>query len=301
MCAACTMATWWRACASPVPERSPPRGEDSCSRQNNGSPALSRVSSLAFPQLFPNSARRTATRLAEANRLFALSRQSFPPLKPLNCLQIFSRLKFWCPAPAMGSRRYGLDTRRCGIHSAPSKSMYLDAQPVVSCQATVRDHDVGSCAVKHHFPSPIVSWIEDLSSFGNASFSSDSEYVDEQARASVGQSSTSSNLHDMQISVRLTDEFMELAKENTSKNLETCGILGASFRDGTYFVTMLIIPKQEGTAHSCQAVSEEEIHAVLSEQSLYPAGWIHEKMFINLALTLAFNKVGRNIFSSSRK
>lgn len=95
--------------------------------------------------------------------------------------------------------RYDIDTRRCGIHSAPTKSMYLDAQQVVNCQATVRDHDVGSCAVKHHFPSPIVSWIEDLSSFGNASFSPDSEYVDEQARASVGQSSTSSNLHDMQI------------------------------------------------------------------------------------------------------
>nr|ACL53975.1 unknown [Zea mays] len=150
----------------------------------------------------------------------------------------------------MGSRRYDIDTRRCGIHSRPTKSMYLDAQQIVSCQTRVGDHDVGSCAVKHHFPSPIVSWIEDLSSFGNASFNPVSEYVDEQARASVGQSSASSNLHDMQISVRLTAEFMELAKENTSNNLETCGILGASFRDGTYFVTMLIIPKQEGTAHS---------------------------------------------------
>jgi hypothetical protein len=30
-------------------------------------------------------------------------------------------------------------------------------------------------------------------------------------------------------SVRLTEEFMELAKENISNNLETCGILGASF------------------------------------------------------------------------
>jgi STAM-binding protein len=147
--------------------------------------------------------------------------------------------------------RYDINAWRCGTHSTPSKSMYLDAQQVVHCQAT--DRDVGPCAVKHHFPSPIVSWIEDLSSFGNVSFSPDSEYVDEQARASVGQSSTSSNLRDMQISVRLTEEFMELAKENTSNNLETCGILGASFRDGTYFVTMLIIPKQEGTAHSvCQ-------------------------------------------------
>jgi hypothetical protein len=25
----------------------------------------------------------------------------------------------------------------------------------------------------------------------------------------------------------------------------------------------------------CQASNEEEIHAILSEQSLYPAGWIH--------------------------
>jgi len=173
----------------------------------------------------------------------------------------------------MSSRRYDINAWRCGTQSTPSKSMYLDAQQVVHYQAT--DRDVSPCAVKHHFPSPIVSWIEDLSSFGSVSFSTDSEYVDEQARASVGQSSTSSNLHDMQISVRLTEEFMELAKENTSNNLETCGILGASFRDGTYFVTMLIIPKQEGTAHSCQAVNEEEIHAVLSEQSLYPAGWIH--------------------------
>lgn len=30
-------------------------------------------------------------------------------------------------------------------------------------------------------------------------------------------------------SVRLTDEFIELAKENTGNNVETCGILGASF------------------------------------------------------------------------
>ncbi|XP_039809967.1 AMSH-like ubiquitin thioesterase 2 isoform X2 [Panicum virgatum] len=185
----------------------------------------------------------------------------------------------------MSSRRYDINAWRCGTQSTPSKSMYLDAQQVVHCQATGRD--VGPCAVKHHFPSPIVSWIEDLSSFGSVSFSPDSEYVDEQARASVGQSSTSSNLHDMQISVRLTEEFMELAKENTSSNLETCGILGASFRDGTYFVTMLIIPKQEGTAHSCQAVNEEEIHAVLSEQSLYPAGWIHVMLPEAVAIVVA--------------
>ncbi|OEL33104.1 AMSH-like ubiquitin thioesterase 2, partial [Dichanthelium oligosanthes] len=171
--------------------------------------------------------------------------------------------------------RYDMNAWRCGTHPTPSKSMYLDAQQVVHCQAAATDHDVGPCAVKHHFPSSIVSWIEDLSSFGNVSFSPDSEYVDEQASASVGHSSTSSNLHDMQISVRLTDEFMELAKENTSSNLETCGILGASFRDGTYFVTTLIIPKQEGTAHSTHPsqtcfLSSIDLHTQYSYQVMLP-------------------------------
>lgn len=101
----------------------------------------------------------------------------------------------------MVNARFEINTKKCGSHSTRSKSMYLDAQDV-RCQANVRaarDRDVGSCAVKHHFPSPIISWIEDLSSFGDVSFSTDPEYVEEQARSSVGQSSTSSYLHDMQI------------------------------------------------------------------------------------------------------
>uniref|UniRef100_A0ACD5VFG8 Uncharacterized protein n=1 Tax=Avena sativa TaxID=4498 RepID=A0ACD5VFG8_AVESA len=178
----------------------------------------------------------------------------------------------------MGDR----SARKCGTHSTPGTTVYLDTANVQKIthyqvnQPTTVYHNVGSCAVKHHYPSPIVSWIEDLSSFGSAPFSHDTEYVDEQSTPSFGQSSASSNnLRDVQMSVRLTDEFMELAKENTSNNLETCGILGASFRDGAYYVTTLIIPKQETTAHSCQAFNEEEIHAILSEQSLYPAGWIH--------------------------
>ncbi|EEE55123.1 hypothetical protein OsJ_02901 [Oryza sativa Japonica Group] len=192
-------------------------------------------------------------------------------------------VEVWCQDLAMGGRRVEINANKCGTHPTPSKPYYVDKidtneQKVVHYQVNcrpARDRNTGSYSVKHHYPSPIVSWIEDLSSFGNVSFSQDPEYADEQSRSSVGQSSASVNLHDMQISVRLTDEFIELAKENTGNNVETCGILGASFRDGTYYVTMLIIPKQEATAHSCQAVSEEEIHAILSEQSLYPAGWIH--------------------------
>ncbi|XP_078168381.1 AMSH-like ubiquitin thioesterase 2 isoform X2 [Carex rostrata] len=106
--------------------------------------------------------------------------------------------------------------------------------------------------VKHQFSSSIVSWIEDEDSMVDISHFTDSEVSED--GYSHSNSYLSRNLHDMHISVRLIEEFMELAKENTSSNLETCGILGASL---------------------CQASNEEEIHATLAELSLIPVGWIH--------------------------
>ncbi|XP_024314813.1 AMSH-like ubiquitin thioesterase 2 isoform X4 [Brachypodium distachyon] len=182
----------------------------------------------------------------------------------------------------MSSARFESSGRKWQTHStAGSKTMYLataDAKQIAHCQLNLPraiDPNVGSYPVKHHYPSPIVSWIEDLSSFSDVSFSDNAEYVDDQSRPSVGQSSASNNLHDMQISVRLTDEFMELAKENTSNNLETCGILGASFSDGTYYVTMLIIPKQDATAHSTHPsqtcfLSSIDLHTQYSYQVMFP-------------------------------
>lgn len=47
----------------------------------------------------------------------------------------------------------------------------------------------------------------------------------------------------------------------------------------------------------CQAVSEEEIHAILSEQSLYPAGWIHVTLatiiypFVLISLELSYYQI----------
>ncbi|XP_072966575.1 AMSH-like ubiquitin thioesterase 2 isoform X2 [Typha angustifolia] len=136
-------------------------------------------------------------------------------------------------------------------------------------------HNTNVCAVKHHFSSPIVSWIEDIPLVGHVSHVTDPELRNKHLEPSCSDSSTSNAVHDMHISGRLMEEFMELAKDNTSKNLETCGILGASFKNQTFYVTTLVVPKQESTAHSCQALNEEEIHAILDKQSLFPAGWIH--------------------------
>ncbi|CAA3023235.1 AMSH-like ubiquitin thioesterase 1 [Olea europaea subsp. europaea] len=79
----------------------------------------------------------------------------------------------------------------------------------------------------------------------------------------------------LHISTQLMECFMKLAKSNTDKNLETCGVLAGSLRNRTFSITALIIPKQESTSDSCQTTNEEEIFEVQDNQSLFPLGWIH--------------------------
>ncbi|KAJ0048946.1 hypothetical protein Pint_16502 [Pistacia integerrima] len=79
----------------------------------------------------------------------------------------------------------------------------------------------------------------------------------------------------LHISTTLMDNFMKLAKSNTEKNLETCGVLAGSLKNRKFYVTALIIPKQESTSDSCQTTNEEEIFEVQDKQSLFPLGWIH--------------------------
>ncbi|KAK4263220.1 hypothetical protein QN277_028665 [Acacia crassicarpa] len=130
-------------------------------------------------------------------------------------------------------------------------------------------HKVTQCS-----PSPVLSFVErepqDTETSHVIAVDSDHECP------KSGNLSTSSNtMRDIHISMRLMEHFLELAKENTEKDLETCGILGAFLDKGTLYMTTLIIPKQESTSSSCQATNEEEVFAILNERSLLPVGWIH--------------------------
>ncbi|GAA0159863.1 metalloprotease [Lithospermum erythrorhizon] len=80
---------------------------------------------------------------------------------------------------------------------------------------------------------------------------------------------------ELHISTNLMDSFMRLAKSNTNSNLETCGVLAGSLKNRKFYVTALIIPKQESTSDSCQTTNEEEIFEVQDQRSLFPLGWIH--------------------------
>ncbi|KAL7210561.1 hypothetical protein ACSBR1_032007 [Camellia fascicularis] len=85
----------------------------------------------------------------------------------------------------------------------------------------------------------------------------------------------SNSYQHLHIPVKMMDDFLRLARENTAKNLETCGVLAGSLKNRVFHITTLIVPKQESTSDSCQTLNEEEIFDVQDKYSLFPLGWIH--------------------------
>lgn len=84
----------------------------------------------------------------------------------------------------------------------------------------------------------------------------------------------------------LTEKFRDLSHSNSLKNIETCGFLfgeemskasspNSSFRK-KYKITHLLIPKQTGTADTCNPLDEAEIIMFTSNYAnLVQLGWIH--------------------------
>ncbi|KAG2444596.1 hypothetical protein HXX76_001341 [Chlamydomonas incerta] len=84
-------------------------------------------------------------------------------------------------------------------------------------------------------------------------------------------------LRDVHVSVALMEEFLHYARSNTARGIESCGILAGKLLagDSTFAINTLIIPKQQGTTDTVQALNEEEIFEAQFERELYPMGWIH--------------------------
>ncbi|KAJ1405723.1 USP8 dimerization domain [Sesbania bispinosa] len=98
----------------------------------------------------------------------------------------------------------------------------------------------------------------------------------------------------LHIPTALMDNFMKLAKSNTKKNLETCGVLAGLLKNRKFYITALIIPKQESTSDSCQTTNEEEIFEVQDKRSLFPLGWIHIMLPESVAIVMAPRDSSRN-------
>ena len=79
----------------------------------------------------------------------------------------------------------------------------------------------------------------------------------------------------VEVPKQLPNEFLDIAKENSLKNMETCSITDGKNAGKKFIVTHLFIPKQQGTSDSCIAVDEDLTNNALQQNSCSVLGWIH--------------------------
>ncbi|KAM7479691.1 hypothetical protein LguiA_027904 [Lonicera macranthoides] len=126
--------------------------------------------------------------------------------------------------------------------------------------------------IRQPSPPPVLADVQDLIPTPSP-LTTETEYRAESSM-SEGLVCSESSL-ELHIPTSVMKSFMNMAKSNTDKNLETCGILAGSLKKRKFYITALIIPKQESTSNTCQTTNEEEIFEVQDKQSLFPLGWIH--------------------------
>lgn len=80
-------------------------------------------------------------------------------------------------------------------------------------------------------------------------------------------------LRNLKIPDDTMQKFLDVARSNTLKNIETCGVLCGRLEQHELFITHVILPKQSGTSDSCTTMSEEEIFDIQDQMNLITLGW----------------------------
>ncbi|XP_072320290.1 AMSH-like protease [Eucyclogobius newberryi] len=73
----------------------------------------------------------------------------------------------------------------------------------------------------------------------------------------------------------LTLRFLRLAESNTSRGLETCGVLCGRLRPGPLVVSHVVVPKQTSGPDFCDMENVEELFSFQDQHNLLTLGWIH--------------------------
>ncbi|ESW29445.1 hypothetical protein PHAVU_002G071100 [Phaseolus vulgaris] len=128
--------------------------------------------------------------------------------------------------------------------------------------------------VTQSWPSPALCFVERVPQDAQSSHVTVFNSGDGSSK-SDNESTSSKSMRDVHISMRLMEDFLDLAKQNTEKDLETCGILGACLEKGTLYMTTLIIPKQESASNSTHPsqscfMSSVDLHTQYSYQMMIP-------------------------------
>ncbi|CAG9136870.1 unnamed protein product [Plutella xylostella] len=84
-----------------------------------------------------------------------------------------------------------------------------------------------------------------------------------------------SGLRPVRVPAAVLRKFLHIAATNTSKKVETCGILACILERNELKITHVIVPQQSGSADSCSTNNEEDIFMYQDQHSLITLGWIH--------------------------
>ncbi|GAA5838092.1 hypothetical protein JCM5353_004495 [Sporobolomyces roseus] len=91
----------------------------------------------------------------------------------------------------------------------------------------------------------------------------------------LAQTEAGAPLRPMFLPAQLISQFVEIARPNTERNIETCGLLLGRLARNEFTITTLLIPKQEGTSDTCSTTNEEEQLEFQDSRNLFTLGWIH--------------------------
>ncbi|XP_053307093.1 AMSH-like protease [Spea bombifrons] len=73
----------------------------------------------------------------------------------------------------------------------------------------------------------------------------------------------------------LSQKFLQLAEANTTRGIETCGILCGKLTHNEFMITHVIVPKQSAGPDYCDMENVEELFNIQDQHDLLTLGWIH--------------------------
>ncbi|XP_039870030.1 AMSH-like protease isoform X3 [Simochromis diagramma] len=73
----------------------------------------------------------------------------------------------------------------------------------------------------------------------------------------------------------LTQRFLSLARSNTARGIETCGVLCGQLTHNEFTLTHVVVPKQTAGPDFCDMENVEELFSFQDEHHLLTLGWIH--------------------------
>jgi STAM-binding protein len=77
------------------------------------------------------------------------------------------------------------------------------------------------------------------------------------------------------VPTKLITRFLELAKHNSDRDIETLGMLGGKLSKNKFTVTHLLIPKQTGKSDRCDLQGHEDLGDAYDSEDIILVGWIH--------------------------